>query len=535
MTDITHLRDCWRRRDEAIVDRGSPHPRWDGMRFGMATTVVLFSVCLTGFGQSRVAVSPLGPFLRNRLPFTKIYPPNTDSDVRFRLQGTNPFGCEERLPLAQIPHIGDRIRELLVSSGGHVAHWTASHRHHGSHSAPVAYSVWFDVDSSLSDGDLPLLMELDNIMRLSLRHTKVTATSIPLLRLLAGEVENLDVSGLGFTYKQVEELSQAFRNHTVYSEYGFTSHGALGALLPDLLRSGLARDITLVRGESETTLAALARLPKLESLTLYMGKHAVSPFPPRLVFSSLRELKLVLPRELRSEDLLVIRQQPHLRVLRLCFVGRGEGLEGDLGPALGRLEHLELNGAVGNDDLGALCESESLRFLYLADRSSALDCTPFQRLPQLRALGLESRHLINAGALGRCEKLRHLLLQGSPQHVIDLGFLKQLKNLRTLTLTGFQIDNQALLQIAACRQLRGLSYGPSSVASNLECLGQLEQLAVLRLPAECRLGVLAPKLARLAPLRTLDLSAVVNLREDDPLVRRLRYALPGCSVLLAPY
>lgn len=153
------------------------------------------------------------------------------------------------------------------------------------------------------------------------------------------------------------------------------------------------------------------------------------------------------------------------------------------------------------------------------------------QLRQVRRLILEGTLITDAGFehLKDVSQLEVLHITGTPVTETGLAHLRGLTQLRELWLMDTQVTDAGLEQLTGLTQLQQLSFaGDQVTAAGLEHVSKLTQLRKLRVHG---VQVAGTGLEQLKALTRLDALYFTDMPISDRDVRRLRTAMPHCSII----
>jgi Leucine-rich repeat (LRR) protein len=266
-----------------------------------------------------------------------------------------------------------------------------------------------------------------------------------------------------------------------------------------------------------------------------------------------------------NEELAPLRQLPTLRRLDLTWTRLNDGgmfylkslrhlesltippdeVSADGLRRLRGLSHLvRFDGRVDDDGIGHLAALTTLQSLRIDPSSKLTDegLKSLAGLTRLRVLSLPAPTIHGRG-LGNLSGLTHLVELNLGPGIRDLSTLPELRSLRTLVLTGSEIDDEALVHLTRCRTLMDLSLDHTSIGddgiqslkglSQLRGLGlhntrvgdagliELQQLPMLSSLSLGETQVTNAGLARLSALPKLEHLTLHGLPLDDVGIRNL--------------
>ena len=499
----------------------------------LRAATLLFAFCaVTGPVDGGDLPDPFGIYHHDQgMTFPAMFP------NRFSLTGENPFGFRESTPHPlggkenALPGVTAALYRRLCELGGHISCVDVS----GSTdepSSPFAYAIWFSSESPFRDQDLPLLLQFRALMYLSLRHTRVTPKSIPLLKLMRGELHGIDITGLGFGAEHESELRIALVPHFVYSERSVLTNHSLSTLLSVLVEQGLCRRLVIAEdGVLPSQLQELSKLPELSELRF--GIRSMPELSLLPVLPKLRVLDLPIDMS-REPNLAPLRKYPFLQQLELDVYRAKPGNEFMELREFRELESLRVQATKYDDrDIEAISGILSLRQLRLsAVQRCQVRCRPLARLHHLQSLSFTGVSPQQMESIGELRRLRHLLFLGVDRLSEGQNFsvLKRLENLESLAFVMTPVSSDSIRHISEIKQLRALSIDLTGVKQeDILLLGRLDRLEYLEIAGVTNAILLVPALSSLSKLRILDLREL-HSSENRLMLRRLQLMLPSCRI-----
>ena len=187
---------------------------------------------------------------------------------------------------------------------------------------------------------------------------------------------------------------------------------------------------------------------------------------------------------------------------------------------------------ISDVDLELLARLNRLRALYL-ERTNVTDVglEKLKGLTELQELWLADTQVTGVGLehLKGLTQLHRLVFDRSPVSDAGLDQLKRLTHLQDLLLNQTHVTDSGLMHLTGLAQLKGLSLDNTSVTdTGLKQLKGLTQLQVLELSDTKLTDAGLEQLTALTQLQRLSL---IHNRLTDDGVRKLRQALPNCTIV----